>query len=200
MQPLAKETSTRDKLLEAGAQAIAAKSFNACGLAEILSLAGVPKGSFYHYFESKEHFGVALIERECDEYVEFLRPLLDDRSRSPLARLKTVFEHGRDECVANGAARLCLVPKLALETSQLSEPVHAAVKAAYARWSAVLADVIREAQAAGEISRRHDAERLADILVMLWEGATIRMQIDRSLRPVEDFLAFVFDSLLRDPA
>lgn len=200
MQPLAKETSTRDKLLEAGAQAIAAKSFNACGLAEILSLAGVPKGSFYHYFESKEHFGVALIERECDEHVEFLRPLLDDRSRSPLARLRAVFEHGRDECVANGAARQCLVPKLALETSQLSEPVHAAVKAAYERWSAVLADVIREGQAAGEISRRHDAERLADILVMLWEGATIRMQIDRSLRPVEDFLTFVFDSLLRDPA
>ena len=197
MQPLAKETGTRAKLLEAGAQAIAAKSFNSCGLAEILSLAGVPKGSFYHYFASKEDFGVALIEKACADYVELLAPLLNDNARSPLTRLRAVFEQSREECLATGAGRQCLIPKLALETSQLSEPVHAAVKAAYAKWSEMLTEVIREAQAAGEIGRSHDPQRLANVLVMLWEGATIRMQIDRDLRPVDDFLAFVFDSMLK---
>lgn len=197
MQPLAKETGTRERLLEAGAEAIAAKSFNACGLAEILAAAGVPKGSFYHYFESKEEFGVALIERACAEYVDFLRPLLADASRSPLARLRTVFELGRDECAAKGPQRQCLIPKLALETSQLSEPVHSAVKRAYERWSELLAGVIREAQAAGEIPPSHDPDRLARLLVMLWEGATLRTQIDRSQQPIEDFLGFAFDSLLR---
>lgn len=197
MTPFTKDTSTRDKLLEVGAQAIAEKSFNACGLAEILERAGVPKGSFYHYFGSKEDFGVALIERASAEFVEQLRPLLGDRQRSPLARLRGVFEQGREHCQLNGAARQCLIPKLALETSQLSEPVHAAVKRAYSQWTALLAQVIREAQEAGELDRQHDPERLADVLVMLWEGATIRMQIDRSLRPVDDFLAFVFDQLLR---
>jgi TetR/AcrR family transcriptional repressor of nem operon len=187
---------TRERILEAGAQAIAAKSFSSCGLSEILSLAGVPKGSFYHYFGSKEEFGVALIERASQQYQELLRPVLSDRRRSPLQRLRAVFETSRDSCVANGAARQCLIPKLALETSQLSEPVHAAVKCAYDQWSAVLARAIREAQAAGEVDRDRDPDRLADLLVMLWEGATIRMQIDRSPRPVEDFLAFVFDSLL----
>jgi TetR/AcrR family transcriptional regulator, transcriptional repressor for nem operon len=189
---------TREHILEIGAQAIAEKSFNSCGLAEILQRAGVPKGSFYHYFPSKEDFGVALIEKATEEYVELLRPILGDRKLSPLKRLRAVFEHSRAECLANGAARQCLVPKLALETSQLSEPVHAAVKCAYDQWSALLAKVIREAQAAGEIGRKHDADRLANVLVMLWEGATIRMQIDRSLQPVDDFLAFVFDSLLKD--
>jgi TetR/AcrR family transcriptional repressor of nem operon len=58
--------------------------------------------------------------------------------------------------------------------------------------------VIRDAQAAGEVSKKNDPDRLANLLVMLWEGATIRMQIDRSLQPVDDFLAFVFDSLLND--
>jgi TetR/AcrR family transcriptional repressor of nem operon len=62
----------------------------------------------------------------------------------------------------------------------------------------MLARVIREAQAAGEIAKGQDPDRLANVLVMLWEGATIRMQIDRSLRPVEDFLAFVFDVLLSE--
>jgi TetR/AcrR family transcriptional regulator, transcriptional repressor for nem operon len=199
MSAPAKEASTRDKILEIGAQAISEKSFNSCGLAEILQRAGVPKGSFYHYFQSKEDFGVALIERETAAYVEELRPIIGDRQRSPLARLRAVFEQGREECLANGAARRCLIPKLALETSQLSEPVHAAVKSAYAQWSALLAQVIREAQAAGEIGRSREPERLADLLVMLWEGATIRMQIDRSLQPVDEVLSFVFDSLLKEP-
>jgi len=196
MSPVEKERGTRERLLEVGAQAIAEKSFNSCGLSEILSRAGVPKGSFYHYFGSKEDFGVALIEQASAEYVELLRPIVGDRKRSPLARLRAVFELSRGECVANGAARQCLIPRLALETAQLSEPVHAAVKCAYDQWSAILARVIREAQAAGEISRGHEPERLANVLVMLWEGATIRMQIDRSLQPVDDFLSFVFDSLL----
>jgi len=191
-----KEPGTRERILEVGAQAIAEKSFNSCGLAEILRRAGVPKGSFYHYFGSKEDFGVALIEKASEEYVEWLRPIIGDRKRTPLQRLRAVFELGRQECLSNGAARQCLVPKLALETSQLSEPVHAAVKCAYDQWTALLARVIREAQSAGEIGRGHDPERLANVLVMLWEGATIRMQIDRSLQPVDDFLAFVFDSLL----
>lgn len=198
-KPETKEPSTRDRLLEVGAQAISDLSFNGCGLAEILRRAGVPKGSFYHYFESKEDFGVALIERESDEYVRCMRPLVEDHARSPIARLRAVFETGREECIRNGPARRCLIPKLALETARLSEPVHAAVKKAYDQWSAQLSQIIREGQARGEIGRHHDPDHLASVLVMLWEGATIRMQIDRSLRPLDDFLAFVFDSLLREP-
>jgi TetR/AcrR family transcriptional repressor of nem operon len=190
------EQTTRDRILEFGAQAIADKSFNSCGLAEILRRAGVPKGSFYHYFGSKEDFGVALVEKACAEYVEFLRPIIGDRKQKAIERLRAVFEASRDECQATGASRQCLIPKLALETSQLSEPVHAAVKCAYAQWSAMIAQVIREAQAAGEVDARHDPDRLANVLVMMWEGATLRVQIDRSFQPIDDFFAFVFDTLL----
>lgn len=196
MNPQLRDTTTREHLLEIGAQAIAAKSFSSCGLAEILERAGVPKGSFYHYFKSKEDFGVALIEKETADFLEELSPLVGDRKRTPLQRLRAMFELLRDECTANGAARQCLIPKLALETAQLNEPVQAAVKCAYDQWRALLVKILREAQAAGELSRARDPERLANILVMLWEGATIRMQIDRSPQPIADFLSFVFESLL----
>jgi TetR/AcrR family transcriptional regulator, transcriptional repressor for nem operon len=197
--PSTRETGTRERLLEVGAEAITEKSFNSCGLAEILKRAGVPKGSFYHYFASKEDFGVALIEKEMAEYLELLRPILSDRKQKPLERLRAVFEHGRKECREHGSGRQCLIPKMALETGQLSETVHAALQYAYDQWTAILARVIREAQAAGEIERQHDPDKLASVLVMLWEGATIRSQIDRSLQPVDDCFDFVFETLLKTP-
>lgn len=196
---LMRDTDTRERILAAGAELFGKKGFNGCGLSEILQQAGVPKGSFYHYFSSKEEFGVVLIERARDEYLAELRPVLSDRRLSPIRRLRAVFEHTRDECAAQGPTVECLIPKLALETGNLSEPVHAAVKSCYQLWSALLAQVIREGQAAGEIAATHDADRLANVLVMLWEGAAIRMQIDRTIEPLNDFLTFVFDTLLGSP-
>ncbi|MCB9878946.1 MAG: TetR/AcrR family transcriptional regulator [Planctomycetes bacterium] len=192
----AKDADTRERILQAGTELFGKKGFNGTGLAEILTQAGVPKGSFYHYFGSKEEFGVVLIERARDEYLDELRVILGDRKMSPVKRLRTVFEHTRDECSATGPTVECLIPKLALETGQLSEPVHAAVKSAYQLFSALLAQVVREGQAAGEIAATHDPDRLANVLVMLWEGAAIRMQIERSIAPLNDFLTFVFDTLL----
>jgi TetR/AcrR family transcriptional repressor of nem operon len=196
---IARDTDTRERLLAAGAELFGKKGFNGCGLNEVLQLAGVPKGSFYHYFGSKEDFGVALIERARDAHLAEMRPLLGDRRIGPKQRLRTMFERARAECADTGPTVECLIPKLALETGNLSETVHAAVKCAYQQWSAMLAQVIREGQNSGEIDKKHDADRLANVLVMLWEGAAIRMQIERHISPLDDFQAFVFDTLLGGP-
>jgi TetR/AcrR family transcriptional repressor of nem operon len=187
---------TRERLLAAGTELFGKKGFNGCGLTEVLQHAGVPKGSFYHYFASKEEFGVALIERTRDGYLAALKPILSDRKLSPLTRLRRIFELGREDCAKSGPNQACLISKVALDTADLSEPVHAAVRCCFQQWSALLAQVIREGQAAGEIDRKHNPDRLGNVLVMLWEGAAMRMQIDRDIAPLDDFLAFVFDSLL----
>ncbi len=195
-----RDTDTRERILAAGTDLFGQKGFNGCGLTEVLQLAGVPKGSFYHYFGSKEEFGVAVIERAREAHMAEMRPLLTDRRMTAVQRLQAVFAKAREECAASGPTVECLIPKLAMETASLSEPVHAAVKCAYQQWSAIMAQVIREGQAAGEITRKHDADRLANVLVMLWEGAAIRMQIDRNISPLDDFQAFVFDTLLGNPS
>ncbi|MBL8752037.1 MAG: TetR family transcriptional regulator C-terminal domain-containing protein [Planctomycetes bacterium] len=191
---------TRERLLAAGAQLILKQGFNGTGLSEVLQLAGVPKGSFYHWFSSKEEFGVALIERTRDGYLADLKPILADRKLTPLTRLRRIFETALEDCSQNGPAVECLICKMAMETANLSAPVHAAVKCCYQQWSSLLAQVIREGQAVAEIDRKHDADRLGNVLVMLWEGANMRMQIDRDTAPLNDFLAFVFDTLLGAPS
>lgn len=190
-----RDTDTRERLLAAGAELVLKQGFNGTGLSEVLQLAGVPKGSFYHYFGSKEEFGVALLERTRDGYLADLKPILSDRKATPLVRLRRIFEMAREECAGSGPNVECLIGKIALETASLSEPVSAAVRCCYQQWSALLAQVIREGQAVGEIDRKHDPDRLGNVLVMLWEGANMRMQIERSIAPLDDFLHFVFDTL-----
>lgn len=186
---------TRDRLLDAGTKAFVAKSYNACGLNEVLCAAGVPKGSFYHYFKSKEDFGVAVIEASADESVAVLKEYLTDRSKSPMARLRAYYEAARDCCATHGARRECLITNLALETSQLSEPMRAAVKCGYDQWVAVIAKTIREAQVAGEIDPQENPEQLADLLINAWEGATLRMQIDATVEPLNQFIEYILNRL-----
>lgn len=180
--------TTKERIIEAGSQAIAAKSFNGCGLKEILDAAAVPKGSFYHYFKSKEDFGVAVIEHSAEEHATFIRGVLNDRSISPLNRIHRLFKEMRDYYAEAGPSRECIIAKLALEVAQLSEPMRLAIKYAYDNWSALLARTLREAQAAGEICKELNAESLAELLVNAWEGVTIRMQIDKSVEPIDEFL------------
>jgi len=99
------ETTTRDKIIASGTQAIIGKSYNAVGLNEILLAAGVPKGSFYHFFKSKEDFGVAVVEYFATKAAEHLRTILRDPTRSPLARLRHWFESARDGLAQNAFRR-----------------------------------------------------------------------------------------------
>lgn len=199
MPPVASAANTKDRILDAGAEAIVAKSYNGCGLNEILCAAGVPKGSFYHYFKSKEDFGVALIERSVDEHSDRMKSILTDRSTSPLERLRTYYDAMRECFSCKGPARECLIGKLALEIGQLSEPMRAAIKCGYDQWSALLAKTLREAQAAGELDQDHDPDVLAGLLTNALEGVILRMQINRDLDPLDEFIDFVFGRLLTAP-
>jgi len=68
--PIIKSGDTRQQILDTAKGIILGKGFAAVGLNEILSTAGVPKGSFYHYFKSKEQFGDALLEDYFDGYLQ----------------------------------------------------------------------------------------------------------------------------------
>lgn len=180
--------NTKDRIIEAGSSAISAKSFNGCGLKEILDSAEVPKGSFYHYFKSKEDLGVAVIEECAQEHAEFIRQHLCDRQVTPLQRVINMFRAMRDFYLEKGPMRECVIAKLALEVAQLSEPMRLAIKYAYDNWSALIARTLGEARSAGEISEDQDPEQLANFLVNAWEGCTLRMQIDRNTEALDQFM------------
>ena len=189
---------TRDIILEAGHKAITAKSYHACGLKEILDLAGVPKGSFYHYFKSKDDFGLQLIESSTDGWNQQCRGKLTDRAYSPLNRLKNYFNDKITYFLEHGLSCECALPKMALETSQLNEVMRGAIKYSFDSMASVLAQTIREAQIAGEIVSKDDADMLANMINSSLQGIIIRVQIDKSIVPLEQFVRLIFNNILQE--
>ena len=179
---------TRERLLRAGLTVLTEKGFSAVGIEEILGAARVPKGSFYHYFESKEAFGLALI----DAYAAYFASKLDrwflDESLAPLERLKAFAADAEAGMAKFGFRRGCLVGNLGQEMGSLPESFRARISGVFTDWEVRTAACLKAAQAAGEIAPEADAERLARHFWIGWEGAVLRAKLDRSGAALEIFM------------
>mgnify|MGYP001765784640 CR=1 FL=1 len=177
----------RQRMMRAGLAILTEKGFSAVGIEEILAAAGVPKGSFYYDFESKDAFGLALIEAYASYFAQKLdRAFLDD-SRAPLARLGAFVEDACAGMARFGFRRGCLVGNLGQEMGVLSEPFRAALIAVLHDWEARTERLFRAAQAAGEIAPGADPARLAAAFWIGWEGAVLRAKLERRAAPLEIF-------------
>jgi TetR/AcrR family transcriptional repressor of nem operon len=185
--------NTKQILIEAGIAVMTRKSYNGAGLNEILAEAQVPKGSFYHYFETKEDFGVQIVESVADRAGRELREYLGNRKlSSPAARIESFFLHVQEDYKMHGTDHQCLIAKLALELSTLSPPMRSAVKFAFDHWSQIFAQALREARDCGELVQEQNPEELAQILVNSWQGVIIRVQIDQTFEPLDTYLKVIF--------
>lgn len=170
---------TREHLLATGESIMLGKGFSAVGLAEILSSAQVPKGSFYHYFSSKEGYGVALLQRYFAEYRVRLEQLVNDPSLNAREKLNRYFDDWHtpgERC----DARRCLVVKLSGEVSDLSDAMRQELQQGMAGITCYLAHCIREGRQQGSIPAGQDADALALALYQLWLGAALVTKVQHT--------------------
>ncbi|MCL6709466.1 TetR/AcrR family transcriptional regulator [Pseudomonas sp. R2.Fl] len=184
---MAGHNETRELLVRKGLVALTEKGFSATGLDEILKAAGVPKGSFYHYFDSKETFGAELIDRYGRYFAGRLDRFFTDDARFPLERLEA-FVHDAEIAMERFAfSRGCLVGNLGQEMGALPESFRRKLGDVFADWQQRTARCLQAAQAAGEIDVHHDADRLAAFFWIGWEGAVLRAKLERSGDPLRIF-------------
>jgi len=155
---------TRERILATGEELISGRGFTALGLSEILSAAAVPKGSFYHYFQSKEGFGVAMLERYFADYQQRLADLFNDQNMSALQRIMTYFNNWQAMAETSECHKLCLAVKLAAEVADLSEPMRGALSVGMTGITEHIAQAIRNAQIEGSISIHLNAQEVAESL------------------------------------
>ena len=190
-------TGNRERVIERGLELVHEQGFNATGVQEIADAAGIPKGSFYSYFASKEDFGTAILNRYADASCADLERRLIRAGGSPLDRLRAVFRDWTEESETRDCSRGCLAGNLCQEMADSSPALRIAVDGVFRRIEGYLAACLREAQAAGELSRDEDPDELASSLEFAWQGAVMRAKASRSAAPMRGFQEVILPRLLR---
>lgn len=162
------------------------QGYHGTGLQHILQAAGVPKGSFYNYFASKEHFGAEVIRHYIEPFIRQLEGYLQRTELSGAAALESYYREQIEEAGRRQYRGGCLLGNLMGEIGENSEICRNAIKNALGRYRDKIREAIEEGQRRGEFRCDKTAEEMADLLVNAWQGALLRMKIEQSVRPLEE--------------
>ena len=189
--------TTREHLIEIGLQRIHQIGYAATGVKEILDLAGVPKGSFYHYFPSKEAFAQEVLQRYAARETQRRETILGDNKLVPLKRLRKYFNELIAVYGQNAPISGCLLGKMSVEVAGQSKAIQSLLSSSFACWQEAIAAVLRSAVERGELPRSTKTEQLASFLLNSYEGALVRSQAEKSNQPLDTFMDFAFKVLLK---
>jgi TetR/AcrR family transcriptional regulator, transcriptional repressor for nem operon len=174
--------------------------YHGTSVRDVAGAAGAPLGSFTNHFSSKEAFAAEVLDRYFDHTKGLVAEALGDTSLTPRARLRRYLDIITGKLEGDGFNRGCLIGDFSLEASGSSEPLRARLAEIFAEWRAPFADCIREAQLRGEIASDFDAGELADFLLASWQGAILRMKVDRSPNALERFKTIAFQTVFKEPS
>lgn len=179
------QQSVRQHILRTGREIIVRKGYSAVGLNEILGNAGVPKGSFYHYFKSKELFGKAMLEDYVENYLAELDGMLG-ADGTGFARLMRYWDSwlvlGDDGC----AGSKCLVVKLSGEVADMSEAMREVLLHGTNRIVDRLAGCVEEGIADGSVRPGMAPTQTALALYEMWLGAALLSKLRREPSALEN--------------
>lgn len=188
------QPSTKDKLIEAGLRTLYQRGFNGSAVQDITDAAGVPKGSFYNHFASKELLGLEVLERFWQGSAS-RRAILSDESRSPVERLRDHFRSVSDMVRRYNFEKGCLIGNFSAELPDQSRQIRDRLATIYAAWTRAIETCVREAQEKGHLRAGSDPKVVAAFLVNAWEGAVLRAKVDKDGDAFDHFDQTVFTLL-----
>lgn len=188
---------TRAALVRSGTEVLTEQGFTAAGIDGILKRVGVPKGSFYYYFSSKEAFGQAVLEHYGSYFAAKLDRYLLDETLPPLKRIEAFAADARVGMQRHDFRRGCLVGNLGQEVAGLPPSYRSWLQATLRDWQQRLERCFKEAQAQNDIAPDADCYRLAEAFWIGWEGAVMRARLERDTAPLDTFVAVFIEGLPR---
>ena len=196
----AEYTDVRQHILDQGKAIIIRKGFAGVGLNEILTAADVPKGSFYHYFKSKELFGEALLADYVQQYRIDMDNLLNQPGKSPAQALMTYWASWFADSSDASCGCRCLVVKLSSEVADMSEPMRTALRDGTSRIIERLTTTIEQGVADGSLAAVAEPARMAQTLYQLWLGAALLTKLRRDASAMQSAWFSTLDLLQLPPA
>ena len=191
--------SHRDCILDAGLKVMFRKGYGGAGVRDIVAEAPAPQGSFTNHFRSKEEFAREVLDLYFADLKRLVAEVLGDPNRRPRERLRRYLDLITDRLVEAEFTRGCLIGDFSLEAAPQIEMLRTRLSEIFVEWCAPFAACIAEGQAAGEIVDSFAPHDLAEFLLSSWEGAILRMKVERSAAPLERFKHIVFNTVFKEP-
>jgi TetR/AcrR family transcriptional repressor of nem operon len=198
-----KGEETRNRILDAATDLIHRQGFKNTGLQEILEASGVPRGSFYFYFKSKEELGRELVVRYRQNSHRELESRPFPGPGPVVPQLMAFFEEGARAQAEGGCKAGCLLGNLAIELSDAQEDLRREVAGCFDDLRAMFARALAQGQTTGELASDFKPEAAAEFLVAVMEGAILVAKAQREPTSFEASLAMLnrfLHSLLSRPA
>jgi TetR/AcrR family transcriptional repressor of nem operon len=190
--------SLREDILKAGLKVMFRLGYEGATVRDICEAAGAPHGSFTNHFRSKEAFAQEVLDRYFANLQGYVREALDDKTLTPRQRLKRYLEIISGVLAGAKWNRGCLIGDFSVETTYQSKLLRQRLETIFQEWRAPFAACIAEAQAIGEIDSTFDAMDLAEFLLASWEGAILRMKVERGPAALERFQKIVFQTVFKE--
>ena len=190
--------SLREDILNAGRKVMFQAGYHGATVRDICAAAGAPHGSFTNHFRSKEAFAKEVLDRYFANVQGYVKEALDDTSLTPRQRLSRYLDIISGVLADDEWNRGCLIGDFSLETSSQSELLRERLETIFQEWRAPFASCISEAQAMGEIDATFDPMDLAEFLLASWEGAILRMKVERGPAALERFKKIVFQTVFKE--
>jgi TetR/AcrR family transcriptional repressor of nem operon len=184
----------KEELMIAGLETLHRRGFNGCGVQDITQAAGVPKGSFYNHFASKEAFGLGALERYW-QLGASRRDMLSDTNLLPVERLRRHFRALSEAVARFKFEKGCLIGNFSTELPGQSRPIRDRLASLFAAWTRAIERCVRHADKAGQLRAGLDPKATAAFLVNAWEGAALRSKVDQDNRAFAQFEQVVFLTL-----
>lgn len=175
----------RENLLNQGVALLMEQGYHGTGLKEILDAVKIPKGSFYNYFGSKENFGAEVIHHYIEPFIVQLTAYLQQNEDDALGALQLYFNALITELEKAQFKGGCLLGNLMGEIGDTSDLCQQALQVAVNRYRNLLQSALAKAQQQGSVRKDKSAEDMADLLVNAWQGALLRMKIEKSAAPLK---------------
>jgi TetR/AcrR family transcriptional repressor of nem operon len=192
------QLSLRENILNAGLNVMFQSGYVGATVRDICAAAGAPHGSFTNHFRSKERFAKEVLDRYFANLQGHVRKALDDKSLTPRHRLERYLEIISGVLADGKWSRGCLIGDFSLETVSQSKLLRQRLETIFLEWRTPFASCIAEAQAAGEIDSIFDPTDLAEFLLSSWEGAILRMKVERGPAALERFRKIIFQTVFKE--
>ncbi len=168
-----KGEETRDRILAAATELIHKRGFKETGLSDILAASGVPKGSFYFYFKSKEDLGRELLVRYRMGAREYLEREAFPPTGEVIPQFVEFFALSARSQAEGGCEAGCLLGNLAAEVTNIHEDLRVEVVRCFLDLREVFADALERGQHTGELATDFEPGAAAEFLMSVLEGSIL---------------------------